>query len=157
MPRLNRRDTIVLLGLLITLSPVVMALAQSTTKQKAQNTVCLSNMKQLGIGILTYAQDYDETLPPVSSAGYFTKVTTRYMKSKSVFICPASKKPYVLNRNFVPDYIRSPFSFPLAAVLTPSKTVIMYDPKPHADRSVCVTYLDGHAKRETKLPALGLQ
>src|SRR5207249_3020322 len=32
-------------------------------REKARQTVCLSNMKQVGIGLQMYAQDYDETLP----------------------------------------------------------------------------------------------
>jgi len=32
-------------------------------RAKARATACLSNLKQIGIGIMMYAQDYDETLP----------------------------------------------------------------------------------------------
>jgi prepilin-type N-terminal cleavage/methylation domain-containing protein len=32
-------------------------------RAKARQTACLSNMKQLGTGLMMYAQDYDETLP----------------------------------------------------------------------------------------------
>ena len=32
-------------------------------REKARGTVCLSNLKQLGLSILMYAQDYDEVLP----------------------------------------------------------------------------------------------
>jgi len=32
-------------------------------REKARQTTCLSNQKQLGIGILQYVQDYDETYP----------------------------------------------------------------------------------------------
>ncbi|MGI5820056.1 MAG: prepilin-type N-terminal cleavage/methylation domain-containing protein [Armatimonadota bacterium] len=33
-------------------------------REKARQTSCLSNVKQLSLGFLMYAQDYDETLPP---------------------------------------------------------------------------------------------
>ncbi len=33
-------------------------------RAKARQVTCLSNVKQLGLAILSYAQDYDETLPP---------------------------------------------------------------------------------------------
>src|SRR5437773_5547224 len=32
-------------------------------RAKARQAACLSNMKQLGTGLMMYAQDYDETLP----------------------------------------------------------------------------------------------
>ena len=32
-------------------------------RSKARQASCLSNQKQIGIGIMMYAQDYDETLP----------------------------------------------------------------------------------------------
>ena len=31
-------------------------------REKARQASCLSNMKQLGLGMLMYAQDYDETM-----------------------------------------------------------------------------------------------
>lgn len=33
-------------------------------RDNARRTACLNNMKQIGLGILQYAQDYDEILPP---------------------------------------------------------------------------------------------
>src|SRR5881296_1860227 len=32
-------------------------------RDKARQSACISNMKQIGTGIMMYAQDYDETLP----------------------------------------------------------------------------------------------
>jgi prepilin-type N-terminal cleavage/methylation domain-containing protein/prepilin-type processing-associated H-X9-DG protein len=40
-------------------------------RSKARQTACLSNMKQIGTGLMMYAQDYDETLPGNDpAAGY---------------------------------------------------------------------------------------
>src|SRR5207247_9787013 len=33
-------------------------------REKARMSVCLSNMKQVGMGLSMYTSDYDETLPP---------------------------------------------------------------------------------------------
>lgn len=33
-------------------------------REKARQTKCLSNMKQLGLAFMQYAQDYDDSLPP---------------------------------------------------------------------------------------------
>jgi len=32
-------------------------------REQANKTACLSNMKQIALGILQYNQDYDDTLP----------------------------------------------------------------------------------------------
>ncbi|WP_395141887.1 type II secretion system protein [Armatimonas sp.] len=34
-------------------------------RDKARATACLSNTKQLSLGVMMYAQDYDETLPVI--------------------------------------------------------------------------------------------
>ena len=43
-------------------------------REKARGISCLSNTKQLGLGILMYAQDYDERFPcgvlPTSGPGF---------------------------------------------------------------------------------------
>jgi prepilin-type N-terminal cleavage/methylation domain-containing protein len=33
------------------------------TREKARQATCLSNLKQIGMGVLMYAQDYEETMP----------------------------------------------------------------------------------------------
>ena len=40
-------------------------------REKARQTACLSNQKQIGIGIMMYAQDYDETYPLSCAYGDF--------------------------------------------------------------------------------------
>jgi len=38
-------------------------------REKARQTSCLANVKQLMLGILSYAQDYDERLPLTPDPG----------------------------------------------------------------------------------------
>jgi prepilin-type N-terminal cleavage/methylation domain-containing protein/prepilin-type processing-associated H-X9-DG protein len=38
-------------------------------REKARQTSCLSNIKQLGLAALQYAQDYDETFPTINNGG----------------------------------------------------------------------------------------
>ncbi len=38
-------------------------------REKARQTACLSNQKQIGLGLMMYAQDYDEVLPMAQSYG----------------------------------------------------------------------------------------
>jgi prepilin-type N-terminal cleavage/methylation domain-containing protein len=50
---------------------------------------CLSNTKQFGVGIIMYAQDYDEHLPPAEK---WMTVSMPYTKNKAIYICPVMKK-----------------------------------------------------------------
>ena len=83
-------------------------------REKARQTSCLSNMKQLGLGMLMYAQDYDETFtrmghgnqptPVVPGDNYFNYNSGSsylyfyrswasniypYIKNVQIFICPS--------------------------------------------------------------------
>jgi prepilin-type N-terminal cleavage/methylation domain-containing protein/prepilin-type processing-associated H-X9-DG protein len=63
-------------------------------KQKAQTIKCLSNTKQIGLGLIMYANDYSETLPPLNTGAfppgpgnfyYFTLVDNgKYLTSSTV-------------------------------------------------------------------------
>jgi prepilin-type N-terminal cleavage/methylation domain-containing protein/prepilin-type processing-associated H-X9-DG protein len=65
-------------------------------REKARQTSCLSNMKQLSLGIMQYTQDYDEVFPvghiDGSTLGWsnvsWTVAVEPYIKSLGVFFCP---------------------------------------------------------------------
>jgi len=39
-------------------------------REKARQTACLSNQKQLGLAVMQYVQDYDESYPACAFQGY---------------------------------------------------------------------------------------
>ncbi|HZO88372.1 MAG TPA: prepilin-type N-terminal cleavage/methylation domain-containing protein [Chthonomonadaceae bacterium] len=72
-------------------------------RSQARKTVCLSNMKQIGLGLMMYSQDYDETYAPAQwhteydkggcAASFFGfgrigGLLQPYIKNKGVFFCP---------------------------------------------------------------------
>ena len=61
-------------------------------REKARQASCLSNLKQLGLASLMYAQDYDETFPVGLHTGWWDatwyRLVTPYVKSLDVFRCP---------------------------------------------------------------------
>jgi prepilin-type N-terminal cleavage/methylation domain-containing protein/prepilin-type processing-associated H-X9-DG protein len=97
-------------------------------REKARQTSCLSNQKQIGIGVLAYAQDFDEGLPPSNypdptgtnnttwqflidpyvKANFPQKVSESVNQSLSIYVCPnydtaAGNRPsssYITNRAF---------------------------------------------------------
>jgi prepilin-type N-terminal cleavage/methylation domain-containing protein len=81
-------------------------------REKARQTSCLSNLKQIGLGALQYAQDYDEhmiidrmatatpatpTGPYASSCGgqayFWTDLIQPYVKSTQILLCPSDGAP----------------------------------------------------------------
>jgi prepilin-type N-terminal cleavage/methylation domain-containing protein/prepilin-type processing-associated H-X9-DG protein len=67
-------------------------------RAKAKQTSCLSNMKQIGLGLMMYAEDYDQTLPSsyyylngaTSDNGYmhWSGMIMPYVKNEKIFVCP---------------------------------------------------------------------
>lgn len=64
-------------------------------REKARQSSCLSNVKQLVLGVMMYAQDYDETLPGYHFVGSPTEynqwfeVIEPYVKNEQIFVCPS--------------------------------------------------------------------
>ena len=63
-------------------------------REKARQTSCLSNQKQLGLAILQYSQDADGTFPagnhaPNEWANGWPLTTAPYIKNLGVFRCPS--------------------------------------------------------------------
>ncbi|RYZ84962.1 MAG: DUF1559 domain-containing protein [Proteobacteria bacterium] len=71
-------------------------------RENARRSSCQSNLKQIGLGLLQYTQDYDETLAPkyIGLNGYglsnigagrlkWMDLTQPYVKSEQVFNCPS--------------------------------------------------------------------
>jgi prepilin-type N-terminal cleavage/methylation domain-containing protein/prepilin-type processing-associated H-X9-DG protein len=82
-------------------------------REKARQTSCLSNLKQLGLGMMMYAQDYDETLARLDMGGYdavapdsgdpafnqrsatewyrtWPSLILPYVKNSQIFKCPST-------------------------------------------------------------------
>jgi len=77
-------------------------------RENARKANCLSNMKQLGLAVMQYAQDYDEVLPPTYNGGSTTYTLPNgnqhtgavlwptllypYVKNTGVYVCPSDPK-----------------------------------------------------------------
>jgi prepilin-type N-terminal cleavage/methylation domain-containing protein/prepilin-type processing-associated H-X9-DG protein len=67
-------------------------------REKARQTACLSNTKQIGTALMMYVQDYDETLPfndngpdfAPSKAQCTFDVVQPYLKNTQVYDCPSA-------------------------------------------------------------------
>jgi prepilin-type N-terminal cleavage/methylation domain-containing protein/prepilin-type processing-associated H-X9-DG protein len=72
--------------------------ALARAKQKGRQTACLSNMRQIGLGTMMYAHDYNDFLPygyaytwPGQQQLYWWQDLCRpYIKSEPVYSCPSA-------------------------------------------------------------------
>lgn len=100
--RTRRAFTLIELLVVIAIIAILAALlfpVFATAREKARQTSCLSNLKQLGAAMLMYAQDYDELFPPTvgrepTDRTYFEMSWMNriqpYVKNLGVFVCPSS-------------------------------------------------------------------
>ena len=62
-------------------------------RERARAISCLSNMRQLGLGLKMYNQDYDESYPRCSFVGFdnnWRNAVFPYVKSVDVYACPSN-------------------------------------------------------------------
>src|SRR5436309_1554118 len=58
----TRIELLVVIAIIAILAAILFPVF-AQAREKARQTTCLSNMKELGLGIMMYAQDYDENYP----------------------------------------------------------------------------------------------
>jgi len=74
-------------------------------REKARQSSCLSNVKQIVLGVLMYAQDYDEVLIPAAmpwqapteapaTADEWHELLQPYLSNQQVLRCPSSKNSF---------------------------------------------------------------
>lgn len=113
MFRKSRSEGFTLIELLVVIAIIAILAAIlfpvfAKAREQARKTSCLSNLKQLGLGFMMYAQDYDEQLPAipfgdcstcwpwaawpgsVDWTGVFTNAVMPYLKNKQIMQCPSA-------------------------------------------------------------------
>jgi len=137
-------------------------------REKAREASCISNLKQIGLAVHMYAQDYDELTPlanefpaspPPADAyhqgppGIFD-VLQPYTKNQQIFRCPSDRDNMFKTQGTSYDYGLGLLDIGMPAQMIdypwtkePSKTELAQDYSDDWHSSgMVVLYFDGHAK-----------
>jgi len=101
--RSHHRSAFTLIELLVVISIITVLAAIlfpvfARAREQARKAACMSNLKQLGLGVLMYVQDNDERYPvaqliaPPSPDIYWYTAISAYVKNDQVFTCPTAGK-----------------------------------------------------------------
>jgi prepilin-type N-terminal cleavage/methylation domain-containing protein/prepilin-type processing-associated H-X9-DG protein len=127
-------------------------------REKARQSTCASNLRQLGLALSQYSQDYDESIPamkygfPADSTStnyelqcgskilFWTNYLEPYIKSRGVFECPSgltmgcslpnTKRSYNMNVSLT-NCCGDQGVVKMAKLIKPSETVHMLDSGVH--------------------------
>ncbi|BCM93516.1 hypothetical protein IAD21_05407 [Abditibacteriota bacterium] len=107
---LQRAFTLIELLVVIAIIAILAAIlfpVFARARENARRSSCQSNMKQVGLGLLQYVQDYDEKYPALcrqygttyrnngvnSPYSYWQLQVQPYVKSRQLFACPSNTNP----------------------------------------------------------------
>ena len=105
-------------------------------REKARQTTCLNNVKQLALGLLMYAQDYDERFPHgyvygtgPEAGGWYTFIGP-YIKNTQILICPSQNVTVTCSygvsyNNMFTDTTSGPRGCKLGAIDAPAEALLL--------------------------------
>ncbi|MFO8082108.1 MAG: prepilin-type N-terminal cleavage/methylation domain-containing protein, partial [Armatimonadota bacterium] len=148
---MTRRTGFTLIELLVVIAIIAILAAIlfpvfARAREKARQTSCLSNVKQIMAGIQMYAQDYDERLCPGSrwrlyvggtyiGMAQWADAINPYVKNEQLFKCPSQQaQAQAIGWNYQEfGYVEASTSYvygwatPLASIEYPSQTILIGD------------------------------
>lgn len=132
-------------------------------ERAARQATCLANIRQLGIAMLMYANDWNERLPP---AERWSDATRPYRRTDDILRCPEDKAKYSYAMNYNTSKACQ------ALIDDPSRTALLFEStqgrKNACDAGTswpkslrhpagnCVAFANGHAQCLSKKPDLRL-
>ena len=96
----GRRRGFTLIELLVVIAIIAILAAIlfpvfARAREKARQTSCLSNAKQIMLAVLMYTSDYDEKLPGAwaqnASSNLWSAAIEPYVKNAQLFSCPSGQ------------------------------------------------------------------
>ena len=117
MSRRNHGFTLIELLVVIAIIAILAAIlfpVFARARENARKANCMSNVKQITLGIMQYVQDYDERYPSthfVDNLGYgrWVPAVEPYIKNKQVWACPSNKDTF--KGDFPTHYASNPAGY----------------------------------------------
>jgi prepilin-type N-terminal cleavage/methylation domain-containing protein/prepilin-type processing-associated H-X9-DG protein len=125
MTAYSRKRGFTLIELLVVISIIALLAAIlfpvfAKARENARRASCQSNLKQVGMGLLQYTQDYDETTPLLHYYGNsnyrWIEFIQPYVKSAQIFNCPDDTYRFV---PYTPNDYLKPGSYALNVAYFP--------------------------------------
>ncbi len=158
-------ELLVVIAIIALLSTLLVPIYRRVT-ETGRATACLSNLRQVGVGLAAYLTDNNNTMPILKTARELLSdqvpvidtTLDKYVTTKAVFACPADRKfaaasgtSYLWNVTLNGQTLGN-LNF-LGLVDEHSRIPILADKEgfhPYTKDKVNILYADGHATKELK-------
>jgi prepilin-type N-terminal cleavage/methylation domain-containing protein/prepilin-type processing-associated H-X9-DG protein len=161
-------ELLVVIGIIAILAGMAYPIYQRTVAS-GRAAACLSNLRQLGVGLNAYLNDNEMRMPTLKIARESTQddvpvidnTLDRYITDRAVFACPADAKGFAASTGtsycwniLVNDQLVANLRFLL--VTDPTRIPVISDKEgfhPYLEDKINVLYADGHATKDVKFSA----